>query len=288
MHTDLKVVLYLSIAISAVALAACLVFGPMLHAEMTNVWDEIDEEIRDFKVESDVLWNEMQSVKNGARLRRQAAVGSGAGSGAAAASGAGAGAAAPPKDAGFVAGAGWICPSGKGWVCPSVGAAGAGSGTPAASSASGAGSALGSGSAAGGGASAGSANAGGAPPVANFANSLLCSKLKKKFPNFDKLLQINQFPACQQAANNCPAGPAGPKGSPGANGEPGSRGGAGKPGAPGENSTPRMGAIEGCIECPAGPAGPPGEAGESGPVGMQGRMGPGGTPGKTIKKKVSK
>lgn len=162
MHTEIKLILYLSIAISAVTLAACLIFGPMLHAEMTSVWDEIDEEIKVFKAESDVLWNEMQEVKNGARLRRQVSA-----EGAAAGSGSGSGSAAePPRGSSFVSGAGWICPTGKGWICPtgkniSVGGS-------VAESAAGSGVAVEAGTGTG-------TVAGGATPV-KFENSLLCSK----------------------------------------------------------------------------------------------------------------
>lgn len=69
LFTELKLIAFFSIGLSAITLFACLIFGPIIHAEITAVWGEIDVNIRDFKEESDVLWMEMQKVNDGARFR---------------------------------------------------------------------------------------------------------------------------------------------------------------------------------------------------------------------------
>lgn len=46
---ELKLIAFVAIGLATVTLAGCLIFGPMLHAEITSVWREIDEEIREFK-----------------------------------------------------------------------------------------------------------------------------------------------------------------------------------------------------------------------------------------------
>lgn len=56
---QVKVIGYTAIAISIVTLVACFIIAPTIHAEITNVWKEIDEEIREFKVKES---NESKSV----------------------------------------------------------------------------------------------------------------------------------------------------------------------------------------------------------------------------------
>ena len=70
---NIKFSFFLSIAISTFALATCLIFGPILFTEIQTAIEEIDVEMKEFRRESDVLWKEMQRLKNGARSPRQAA-----------------------------------------------------------------------------------------------------------------------------------------------------------------------------------------------------------------------
>lgn len=69
-----RVVSYIAIFCAGVTILGCVIIVPSLYAEISNVWQEIDEEMAQFRVESDALWREMQQVSGGARWRRQVAI----------------------------------------------------------------------------------------------------------------------------------------------------------------------------------------------------------------------
>lgn len=48
-----------------------MVYVPMLYAEISSVWAEIDEEMAEWKATSDQIWREMQAIGGGGRWRRQ-------------------------------------------------------------------------------------------------------------------------------------------------------------------------------------------------------------------------
>lgn len=68
-----KLVSACSIFFSIITILSCITLVPMLYAEISSVWEEIDVEIAEFKAESDLLWREMQKIgrAGGARIPRQ-------------------------------------------------------------------------------------------------------------------------------------------------------------------------------------------------------------------------
>ncbi len=47
---QIKAIAFTAVAFSVATLVGCLIAGPMIHAEITDVWEEIDREIAEFKV----------------------------------------------------------------------------------------------------------------------------------------------------------------------------------------------------------------------------------------------
>ncbi|KAL3071754.1 hypothetical protein niasHT_038822 [Heterodera trifolii] len=86
-------------------------------------------------------------------------------------------------------------------------------------------------------------------------------------------------PGCKcKSRNTCPVGPAGPPGDIGPSGVPGIPGKDGIPGQAAEDS--QNAPLKGCFNCPAGPTGTPGTAGRPGIRGMRGPKGYPGQPGR--------
>lgn len=73
-----------AIALSMVTLVCCLVFVPALYAEITSTWQDIDDQMADFKILSDHVWKDLMEVSTGLgthRLVRQASYGPASGGG---------------------------------------------------------------------------------------------------------------------------------------------------------------------------------------------------------------
>lgn len=56
---------------STVALLGCGFFAPMISNEIANIWEEIDQDMTEFKTLSDLMWKEIIEITGGLRFRRQ-------------------------------------------------------------------------------------------------------------------------------------------------------------------------------------------------------------------------
>lgn len=56
---------------STIALLGCGIFAPIISNEITSIREEVDQDMAEFKVLSDIVWKEMIEITGGVRFRRQ-------------------------------------------------------------------------------------------------------------------------------------------------------------------------------------------------------------------------